>query len=559
MKFTTIGSHFITFSMERTSLSLLLCFFFLSNLQLTFVSRKSGMQTWEYAPQYALRTYAYILPMELLAKSYQHLYQLLSPYTRGYILSFLIDSDDTTSVPVEMWTVSCLRATLAGITACCEVTFLAALERYSKALALATGLILLTSTGMAHAAGAYLPSSTIMCFWLVCAAAYLRGNNRAFIGTAVVATLSVGWPFGVIVFVPMGLHILIRSTTTTTQVMKILSWTALWTVAVQATVMLIDYHHYEKQWLSPTLNILVYNAKEGGDELYGVEPASYYIKNLLLNFSYTALLGLISLPVASIMRFVGKPWQVPLVVSCVGPLYLWLSTVLRRPHKEERFLFVIYPALAACTAMTCEQIWILTAGRLMKKKEKFQSFWILLLVPACLMCISRTMALSKYYTAPLSVYSALAQHQVQQQAEEGSLVCTCGEWHRFPSSFYLPSEHQLGFLPSSFTGQLPKTFGSSGIFNDKNKQEMDRYVSTAEECAFIVELDQGDDPECLRYINQQRQSWSKIAQVAYLDAAKTSTLHRIFYLPGLHEKATSSGAVRYNDYVVYQQVKPVPQ
>ena len=334
--------------------------------------------------------------------------------------------------------------------------------------------------------------------------------------------------------------------------MKMLSWTALWTVVVQATVMVIDYNHYDGQWLSPTANILLYNTKEGGDELYGVEPASYYLKNLLLNFSYTALLGLVSLPVASIMRFVGRPWQVPLVISCVGPLYLWLSIVVPRPHKEERFLFAIYPALAACAAMTCEQIWILTFGRCIKK-EKFQSLWILLLVPACLMCISRTMALSKYYTAPLSVYSTLAQQQ-QVATKDASLVCTCGEWHRFPSSFYLPPNFQLGFLPSSFTGQLPKAFGSSGAFNDENKEEKDRYVSV-EQCAFIVELDQGDDPECLRYIHEKKQNWNQIARVSYLDAAKTSTLHRILYLPGLHEKAVSNGSVQYNDYLVYQQVK----
>ena len=32
-----------------------------------------GMQTWEYAPQYALRTYAYLLPMKLMVTLYQFL------------------------------------------------------------------------------------------------------------------------------------------------------------------------------------------------------------------------------------------------------------------------------------------------------------------------------------------------------------------------------------------------------------------------------------------------------------------------------------------------------
>jgi alpha-1,2-mannosyltransferase len=73
------------------------------------------------------------------------------------------------------------------------------------------------------------------------------------------------------------------------------------------------------------------------------------------------------------------------------------------------------------------------------------------LLPSCLISQSRTMALSKYYTSPLKVFASLP---VTSQG----LVCTCGEWYRFPSSYYLPEGFQLGFLPSSFSGQLPKYF-----------------------------------------------------------------------------------------------------
>ena len=100
------------------------------------------------------------------------------------------------------------------------------------------------------------------------------------------------------------------------------------------------------------------------------------------------------------------------MVSCVAPLFLWMSIVVPRPHKEERFLFAIYPALCACAAMTLEQLWLWTVGRWIQNEWMRQSAWIVLLVPACLMCISRTFALTMYYTAPLSVYSALAQQDV---------------------------------------------------------------------------------------------------------------------------------------------------
>ena len=528
--------------------------------------RFSGMQTWEYAPQYALRTYAYLLPMSLLANLYQHLYQKLSPHARGYLLSFLLDDNfvSDTSIPIKLWTFCCLRATLAGITGCCEVTFLASLERYSKPVALATGIVLLTSTGMAHAAGAYLPSSTIMCFWLLCAAAYLRGNVKIFSAGAVLATLAVGWPFGVIVFLPMGLHILMQSWPQ--RIIKLLSGILLWTVLVQATVMVIDYYHYDHHWLSPIANIVLYNAKEGGDEFYGVEPASYYVKNMLLNFSYASLLGLLALPVATVMRLLDRPWPVPLVVSCVAPLYLWLSIVVPRPHKEERFLFPIYPALCVCAAMTCEQLWILTLGRFLpaRNSSKMHALWMGLLVPSCLLCMSRTLALQKYYAAPLSVYRTLAQQAAVMPATTTTasttgekLVCCCGEWHRFPSTFFLPPDYQLGFLPSSFKGQLPKPFGSDGAFNDANKEEMDRYVPSVDKCTYVVELEQGTDAECLRYMDESEVAWTKMASYSYLDASQTYALHRILYLPRLHEKAVSNGLVRYNEYALYQQSSPI--
>ena len=61
--------------------------------------------------------------------------------------------------------------------------------------------------------------------------------------------------------------------------------TAIHTILIQGVIMTIDYYYYGRI-VSPIWNIFVYNATAGGDELYGVEPLSYYIKNLLLNFNF---------------------------------------------------------------------------------------------------------------------------------------------------------------------------------------------------------------------------------------------------------------------------------
>lgn len=46
-----------------------------------------------------------------------------------------------------------------------------------------------------------------------------------------------------------------------------------------------------------------------------------------------------------------------------------------------------------------------------------------------------------------------------QDAARPTNVCVGAEWHRFPSSFFLPSPHyRLAFIPSGFTGLLPADF-----------------------------------------------------------------------------------------------------
>jgi alpha-1,2-mannosyltransferase len=93
---------------------------------------------------------------------------------------------------------------------------------------------------------------------------------------------------------------------------------------------------------SPTLNILLYNAIGGsGDELYGVEPASYYVKNLLLNMGVAWPLVLLS-PLVYIVSC-SLRWSVGANASTVDAVVrgavlhmqalMWLAVLFSRPHK----------------------------------------------------------------------------------------------------------------------------------------------------------------------------------------------------------------------------------
>ena len=140
-------------------------------------------------------------------------------------------------------------------------------------------------------------------------------------------------------------------------------------------------------------------------------------------------------------------------------------------------------------------------------------------------------------------------------ASSADVICTCGEWYRFPSSFFVGS-NVFGFAPSTFNGQLPQVFSdegsgpstaSSNRFNDKNQPEMGSYTPL-ESCDFIVELSASLN-SCL---GQNGIKWNPIIKEPFLDAdATSSAIHRILYIPFLHEHAVESGKVHYTDFALY--------
>ena len=152
--------------------------------------------------------------------------------------------------------------------------------------------------------------------------ALTRGLRQMLAGCIAVL---VGWPFAGLVFVPMGLHMMRRA-----GVFEVAKWGVFWSALilvrvaiaraclsatcspstcsrfwVQAGSVAVD-HHYYQMLVVPVWNIVKYNALGGGGgagaDLYGVEPVSFYLKNLFLNFNVVFLLALASLVVRSAAR-----------------------------------------------------------------------------------------------------------------------------------------------------------------------------------------------------------------------------------------------------------------
>jgi len=612
-----------------------------------------GMQTWEYAPQFALRTYAYLLPMYILSRVYQFLLQHCCP---PFLLSVLYNvmmtnpgkynAEDYYPPPSphddqqhKLLVFYLLRSTLSLVTAISEIRLLQSLPTSSSSIsssssslssssiALFTWICLLTSSGMYHAAPAYLPSATVMVLFMNSLAEQLRGRLDTAILWGIVACLMTGWPFCGILFVPLGVYAICRAyhgdddattitgtTTTTTMTSKVVSVVGLlkrvigYILIIQGFVMSVDYVHYGKI-VSPTWNIFVYNTgwgREDGinrDELYGVDDVLYYVKNLVLNWNVLALCSVCSLPlllVQGLVERIGNKRMTSTVAATAGttatttttslsssmliallPMYLWMATVFSRPHKEERFLFPIYPLIAVGAVIFLDTFlsWCGMSAMIATRIKNVQSHLILMiLLPCALISMSRSMLLTDGYTAPLRVYAHLHHHisTTKNDAHRHPndpimdiLVCTGGEWHRFPSSFYLPKNVRLAFVKSSFDGQLPQPFtrhGSrveslsvqKGKFNDLNEEEMDRYVDI-QECSYAIELvanenhdngggggDEDVEPEIVTYMQHDEAHWETLVQVDFLNVDATSFVHRVLYLP-LFRRAN------YKKYTLYKR------
>lgn len=87
----------------------------------------------------------------------------------------------------------------------------------------------------------------------------------------------------------------------------------------------------------PTWNILLYNAIGGsGDELYGIEPMSYYIRNLALNMNISWPLAAAA-PILLLREYLYTMGSVSEKTKRTAvlfvPVLIWLTVLFSRPHK----------------------------------------------------------------------------------------------------------------------------------------------------------------------------------------------------------------------------------
>lgn len=510
-----------------------------------YLNHGYGLQTWEYSPEYAIRSWTYtglhsliiwvgLLPLRVFQ------------YQKSKVAEFYF-----------------LRIVLALVCAFCQTRLYSVVSRtFNPRVAIFFMIAMVISPGMYHAAPAYLPSSFAMYTTMLGLSAFMDWSGGMKTAQGVMwfgIGSTLGWPFAGALVLPFVIEEVILASVTgeiSAGFWRLLQGTVR-SLVVLALQTAIDSAFYKKLVCVP-LNIVLYNVFSGGSrgpDIYGVEPWHFYIRNLALNFNIWFFLALASLPLLLIQHIglqksVSKQTLLRSIVF-VSPFYLWVAIFTAQPHKEERFMYPAYPSLALNAAISLH---ILLANfgstdpRHLVSRIPAQLKLAIVAIPLLLsfdVGVLRTIGTLTAYSAPLSIYKPLHDPAM---ARAGNNVCLGKEWYRFPSSFNLPQGVRAKFIKSEFSGLLPGEFSEANIgfglfpgtwivpsgMNDENLEDLSKYVDV-EHCHFLVDSRlPGSSPTALEPDRiSDTENWEILKCVPFLDASQTHIIGRLFWIPDL--------------------------
>ncbi|XP_046854479.1 alpha-1,2-mannosyltransferase ALG9-like [Xenia sp. Carnegie-2017] len=502
----------------------------------------SGFQTWEYSPKYAIRSYTYLL-LHTLPGLWQKRFYGVGDKVIAFYLT---------------------RIFLALMCTTAEVCFYrGVMHQFGNHVARILLFCLVFASGMYISAAAFLPSSFSMVTMMIAYGGWYIGDYSIAIFFTAVASL-IGWPFSALLGFPIAFDLVfVRK-----RLVYFIWWSLTSFVALLMPLVYFDSYYYGKTVFT-AFNIIYYNVfGEGGPDLYGTEPWIYYFLNAFLNFNIVFVLALISLPLYMLLELYlsnckgKKVYMPPRVILSLVAIYLWILVFFTRPHKEERFLFPIYPliCLAGAVALSSLQAAFDSLPKLIKLNLAGTDFSVIgTLMVFALVSLSRSTALFINYHAPLDVYHQLDRLNENMRNEGLDRkfkvnLCVGKEWYRFPSSFFLPKGWELKFIRSEFRGQLPKPYSLHANatkiiptdMNNMNKEEESRYIDV-KYCHFLMDLSTSRITLLEPSYSLDRKNWDVVISKPFLDSYRTPHLYRPFYIPFLSQQ--------FNVYTGYSLLK----
>ncbi|CAD7092870.1 unnamed protein product [Hermetia illucens] len=464
-----------------------------------------GLQTWEYSPQFALRSYTYLMVHAVPAWVYNKIFEP-SPLLVFYF-------------------VRCMLGLGCAVVEC--YLYKAISREFGIHIGRLWLIFQLFSVGMFISSTALLPSSFSMYFTGAAMAAWWHQKYTLAVFFIAISAL-LGWPFAALLGVPIALDMLFRR--------KMLKTFVIWAA--------ISDH---------------------GPNLYGVAPLSYYLINGFLNFNIVWLFALMT-PVMLVIDYFFVPAKSKSTLNyphylSLAPLYIWLAVFFIQPHKEERFLFPIYPLISLCGAITTDiiqKLYFRVKDLVLRMRNgshyldhtMFVAFVVM--IATTLLSMSRIFALYRNYHAPMDLLMELNTFKSSTSFRNEQIynICIGKDWYRYPTSFFLPSRNfRIRFLKSEFDGMLPAYYSDEenataivhDYFNDMNREDMRTYFDY-QKCHFLLDLDLGRYTELEPNYAAKTKEWTMMKSFPFLNAERSHQIFRAFYIPFVSDNFIQYGS-----------------
>ncbi|XP_055636364.1 alpha-1,2-mannosyltransferase ALG9 isoform X1 [Toxorhynchites rutilus septentrionalis] len=498
---------------------------------LHYLTQGKGLQTWEYSPEYGLRSYFY----------------LLLHAVPSFLLKTILDVDAI----IAFYATRCMLAVICSVME--TILFKVISQCFGNKIASWWLTFQLISPGLFISGTALLPSSFSMYLTMALHSAWWSKKIKLPIFLTVVSTF-VGWPFAAITSLAFVYDILINRRFYKTFVY----WSLLCALCVGMLLLIVDSFFYGKITFPP-INIVLYNIfTTHGPDLFGVESHFFYFVNLFLNFNLIwifAFLYPLIMVAYSILSHFTTLHDRQFWTDCwkISSLYIWMFVFFMQPHKEERFLFPVYPLLTLCGAVS-----ICTTGTIANyfahvlRFDKKTYFHLLAKITNhvlkwCIfvLCASRLYSLYSNYHAPMRISLPLQKTSTEQN------ICVGNEWHRFPGSFFIPANYNLRFIRSHFNGMLPAYFSQSengttiihSYFNNMNRANEYMLVNISN-CDFLINFDDGKHyniQDVEPNYSKDTVTWEIVKSLKFLNTKSSNKLYRAFYIPLLTPKYVNYG------------------
>ena len=506
---------------------------------LHYLNHGYGLQTWEYSPEFSIRSWAYILIHAIPAK-----------------LGSLFAGSKTTEFYL-------LRVVLAVVCAATETRLYSAISRtLNPRIGIFYLMIVVFTPGFFYASVAFLPSSFAMYTTTLGLTSFMDWHGGAKSASGIMwfgIGALLGWPFSGALILPFvneewAVALVMGDAFDTFRRYLDGVVRCLIVLALQVS---IDTFFYRKLVVVPW-NIVVYNVFSGtdrGPNIFGTEPWNYYTRNLLLNFNLWFVLALLSAPMLALqtlfMNHQTTKQTLLRTTVFLTPFYLWLAIFTLQPHKEERFMYPAYPFLALNAAISFHMLltWLGTSDPKKMIGKIPAQLKLAFVLPTVLLALNiglfRILGTVTAYRAPLQIYHPL---EAPNATRPGDTVCFGKDWYRFPASHFLPNNIHAKWIKSEFDGLLPGDFheGQTGFgmfpgawlvppgMNDRNEEDPGKHVDVSH-CTFLVDSYfsgmQATKYEPLYVLDDE--NWEKVKCEPFLDAVKTSLIARTLWIPDL--------------------------